>query len=247
MAYRFLVVVGLLLLALPVVAADTIETWDQGAANFEVYSGAGGLGAAEADQSIFGAAVLGWGVAERFSAYLATTLSADSFLANSETTLGFGVFGTPLDSEHVDLDIGLGMAATGPGLSQAVVAPFWEVNLDQLADLGSYGMYLRGVTEVFGTKTACNKPSRSFDVHLTLGSYYSVNSQRQWFLEYEVTIHEDPRAGDSELKAGLVHVGYNALLNDNLELITDVQVDIPYGDEDATLGFFVGIVATIER
>jgi len=247
MINRSIVVVGLLFTTLPAFAADTIETWGPGAADFEVYSGMSGLGAAEAQQSITGTAVMGWGVAEKFSAYMATSLAADSYLANTETTLEFGVFGTPLDSEHVDLDLGLAMKAAGPGLSQTVVAPFWEVNLDKVADLAAYGMYVRGMTEIFGTKTDCNKPARSFDVNLTLGSYYSVSPRQQLLLEYEVTIHEDPDAGDAELKAGVAHVGYNVLLNDTLELITDVHFDIPHGDEKSSVGFFVGIIATLER
>jgi len=55
-------------------AADTLETWDTGAGNFELYSAVDGVGETVADQAVAGAMVMGWGVARRFSAYLATAM-----------------------------------------------------------------------------------------------------------------------------------------------------------------------------
>ena len=235
----------LTILATPALPADTLETWDQGAGNFELYSALDGIGKTVADQAVAGAMVMGWGVANRFSAYLATFMSADGYLTGAETQLNLGVFGTPVDTDHFDVDLLLDMRVGGDEMNEAVVMPAVELNLDRAPDLSAYGLYFRGSAEIAGRETELGQPERHVDLGLTLGTYVTLSSRHQLLLQYEATVHDNPGPETRKFEHGAVALGYNALLGDNLELITETRVGIAQGHGQAALGFMVGFIATL--
>jgi len=244
--FRYLISVSLIVLGiLPCYGADTIETWDKGAADFEVYLGADALGAAVENQEINSVAVLGWGVAERFSAYMATGFTADSYLNNAEPELSLGFFGTPLESEHVDLDLGLNMSVGGPGFSEATANPFFELNLDRQKEMDTWGAYLRGGAEIHGTPPSGDSVERVIDLNITCGTYYCLHAGHQILLEYDFSFMEKTDPGQGSFENGALALGYNVLLNESLELITEARLNIPRDDEKITSGFFAGLIATL--
>ncbi len=71
--------VAVLCFCLPSLAADTVEQWGLGASNYELYLGARGLGVGPTDRRIFGETVIGMGIVEGASAYLAASASANEW------------------------------------------------------------------------------------------------------------------------------------------------------------------------
>ncbi len=120
---RCVLCVIILAVAHSVRAADTLETWDTGAGNFEMYSGFGGLGNDAESQIVDSSLLIGWGVADRFSSYLSTSLSSNGYFTSAESELNLGAFGTLHDSDHFDFDLGLDMIVSGPGMTEAAVVP----------------------------------------------------------------------------------------------------------------------------
>ena len=230
-------------LATPSAAIDTIETWAAGEADVEFYLGFDGAGLPGVEQTLSGAMVLGWGLADRFSTFVATGIQADGYLTRAETELDFGIFGTPLDTDHVDLDLLLDLRASGPQMSEASVVPAVELNLDREPDLGSYGLFLRGAAEISSHEHDDGRVERHVDLGIVGGAYYTVSPGHQILAKYGATVHE--RApGHARFETGAVSVGYNAMLTDYLELITATSLEFAHEDRDASVGFVAGVIAT---
>ncbi len=245
-AFRHLLAVCLVFtVCQPAWAADTIETWDQGAADFEIYFGTDEIGGPASEHKISSTALMGWGLAERFSAFMSLGTESDSFLNNSEGELDFGFFGTPLDTKNVDLDLGFILKLAGPGLSETTATPFFEINLDSARQENPYGIYLRGMIDISGTYTENQQPIRNVDMNFTLGTFYTLYPGQQLFLEYDATFKDEPDPEESSFENGSLALGYNLMLNETLELITEARLNIPLENEKTSVGFFVGLIATL--
>jgi hypothetical protein len=240
-------IIVLTILSWPVVteAADTLETWDAGAGNFEMYSGFEGVGAETLDQGLSSSLLVGWGVADRFSSYLGTSIATDGYFSSAETELDLGAFGTLYNSDHLDFDLGLNMTVSGPGMEQAAFVPAFELNLDHSPDLATYGFYTRGAAVINGGDPGDEELRRHVDWNFSFGSYYTLSPRQQVLLEYDITIHDEPEPGIPDIPRGAVALGYNALLNEDLELISEFRLDVPQGDEDYQVGFMLGVIATL--
>lgn len=241
----WMILVSFVLFAGDALGADTVETWEAGTGNFELFSEFAGVGSAASDQGLASAVLLGWGVANRFSAFAATAVSADGNLANAEPELILGAFATPYESKHLDFDLGLDMVAFGPGLQEAMIVPAFEINLDRTPDLSTMGLYLRGAAKIAGGDADIDEVHRHVDLAFTLGSYFTLSPSQQILLQYDIVVHDEPEPGVPDVERGALALGYNAMLNDSLELITEAWLDVPQNDEDAHLGLRVGIIATL--
>lgn len=237
----------LVLLAAVAEAADTVETWDKGAGDLDVYMLMEGVGAAESSQAVAGDIMVGWGLADRFSAYLGTTMQADGYLMNGGTELGLGVFGTPVETDHLDLDLFLDLRSAGEGLSTLQVEPACELNWDAAPDMSTWGLYLRGGLAIAGRESPDKAAGveRYADLGMTVGSYWSLDEHHQLLVEFDATVHDHAAGEGSGLETGGVALGYNVFLHDTLELINQVRVDLPQGDERAAVGFMIGLIATL--
>jgi len=244
-AQILLIIFGLLIIATPALAIDTVETWAEGDGNVELYSGFDGVGEDTADQALAGAMLMGWGVANRFSAYMATAMEADGYFTGAETELNLGVFGTPVDTDHFDVDLILDMRVAGHEMNEATVVPAIELNLDHTPDLGTYGMFVRGAAQVGGSENPDGEPTRHTDLGFDVGGYYTLSPNHQLLLMYDATIHDKADPEKSGFEHGAVALGYNALLGDNLELITETSMGIAQAGSVSSLGFMVGFIATL--
>jgi len=217
-------------------AADTVETWDAGALDVDFYLGYDGAGGA--DRSVHGDVMVGYGIADRLSIYLGTTVTAHESLANGEPGLYLGVFGTVVDSDHFDFDLFLDVGAGGEGMSELGVTPSLELNFDVDPDHGSFGAYVRA-----GLAAHAPESTRVvFDVVLNPGVYLTVAEEHQLFLEYDMAVSP----ADNAVEVGGVAMGYNVVVNDALELISQVHVDIPQAGENPVVSFTAGFIATID-
>ncbi len=226
-------------------AADTVETWDVGATDVDFYMGMENLGLSREEGGVFGDIMLGFGIVERFSVYIGTTLQADRTLGQSDHQHYLGLFGTPIESDHVDFDLFLDFTGSGSDLT---ITPSFELNLDRDPDMSSYGFYLRSGV-VFNhiapdTEAAESKPEIGTTIEFTPGLYWSLTDHSQLLLEYSTGYLPSPAADEDNWEVGHMHIGYNHLLTDTIELITEANWALEKTDGITPWGGFVGIIVT---
>jgi hypothetical protein len=231
-----------LLASTPARASDTVETWDVGATNVDFYLGFFGLNADGGGS--FGDIMLGYGIVERFSAYLGTTLTSDEHLGNGATEAYLGIFGTVIDSAHVDLDVLLQVMS---GAGEFALTPALELNVDADPDMRSWGAYLRTHLPVHGRPThpVTMASDTTYHVGLTLGAYRALGDRHQLLIEYQVDLHPDPIPEQPGIELGAVAIGYNLRLTDSLELINEVYAEVaPAAGERIGYGIMTGFIAS---
>ncbi len=232
-------------------AADTTEVFDVGATDFEAYLGFDGLGLGEYEKTIWAEVLLGLGVMESFSGYVAAAGESNEAFGNGGGSVCFGIFGTPVDTDHFDLDLFLD-AGHAPG--EFALTPAVEINLDAEPDLALFGFYLRAEEALTGrddsepddlSTPAVDESNEQYTLTpstgLTAGAYWTLGEIHQLLLEYDMAFHHEQ--GETEL--GAVALGYNLMIFEPLELITQLSFDIPNSGEDASLGLMVGLIGTM--
>lgn len=234
-------------------AADTTETFGQGATDFELYAGFEGIGLKKYERAVTTEALAGFGFQERWSGYLTLGSAANDRFSGATGEFGLGTFATVLDSDHLDLDLFLGSTY---GEATMAVAPAFELNLDARPDLAAYGMYLRGAEVLNGRDAALDDSSATEteeqheftpSTELTLGAYLTIKEGQQLLLEYDMAFHHGdlgPEPPPRNEVGGLV-LGYNRQVLDNIELVTQAGLDIPNKGEKASGSVSVGIIATM--
>lgn len=225
-------------------AADTLETFEAGALDVELYTGYEGLGAARERHSVFGDLYLGYGITDRLSAFVGTLVHFDGRLSNPDPDVYLGVYGTPVDTAHFDLDLSLAFDALGAGLRELQVTPGLELNLDLDSPVGPWGLYLRAALPVHGG--ADGEPIAARQLDLVPGVWWTVREGHQLLLEYATSAHRASPEADGHLEAGAFALGYNLTLTPALELISQVSVRLPEGGEPAAAGLILGFIATPE-
>ena len=98
----------------------------------------------------------------------------------------------------------------------------------------------RGFSAYVGTALAADGNFDQTETELDLGA------RRQLVLEYDITLHDRPEPGTPDVERGALALGYNVLLSDSLELITEARLDVPQFNESATLGLVVGVIPALD-
>ena len=80
---------------------------------------------------------------------------------------------------------------------------------------------------------------------LTIGGYYAIKEGHQLFLSYDMSFNHRHLDGERETDIGGIALGYNAMLTDTIELITEINFDITQDDEDFGADFLVGFITTL--
>lgn len=220
-------------------AADTVETFDPGMSNMELYLGHDGIGRNAADQALAGEMLLGLGLTPRLSAYISTVQTSNTFLTDGVRELGIGLFGTVRDGDHVDLDLMLDLRTLHDAGSTAAVHPALELNWDAAPDLARWGLYARTGLALSGEETDLG-PRRLHEVDLTLGLYRTLGSGRQFLLEYDWN-----RCGtDGCWQQGSLVAGFNAEISGGMELISQVGLGTP-GRDASGFGLMFGVIRSL--
>jgi len=232
-------------LSSPARAADTVETWDVGATDVDLYLGFDGIGPDDDARALYGDIMLGFGLVERLSAYIGATLSANDHFADGNADVYLGIFGTPVDTSHFDLDLFLDITAGGDGFDQFALTPSTEFNFDLDPDMSSWGLYLRAGVPIYGERQheGPDEHHRVLDVELNPGTYLTLGPGHQLLLEFDLAFH--PHHDTHPTHIGGVALGYNVTLAEPLELINQVYLDIPQGEETPAVGLFTGIIVTM--
>jgi hypothetical protein len=206
------------------------------------------LGAGRVGAGVFGDLQVGYGVADRLSAYLGVTLQANGFLADAAPGLRLGAFTTLIDTDHFDLDLLLEFGGDGPGFSRVHVLPGTELNLDFDTALGRVGLYLRGGLRVAGQQiagVAAPAYETTLQLQLTPGLSWSPREGHRLLVETGGLVHfacsEAPRHWEH---AG-VALGYNRVLSPQLELITQVSLTPRLEGGSPVFGVLAGFIATV--
>ncbi|HPF36082.1 MAG TPA: hypothetical protein P5571_04495 [Candidatus Krumholzibacteria bacterium] len=230
----------LLLLAGPSArAADTVETFEPGMSDMELYLAHDGLGRDSAEQAVAGEMVLGVGLTPRLSAYISTVQSSNPYFTEGVRELGIGLFGTVRDGDHVDLDLMLDLRTLHDGASAASVHPSLELNWDAAPDLARWGLYARTGLALSGETTDLG-PRRIREMDVTLGFYRTLGAGRQLLLEYDW--NRCDAAGCWE--QGSLVAGFNAELVTGMELISQVGLGTP-GAGASGVGFLFGLIRSL--
>jgi len=227
-------------------AADTTEPFDAGAGDVDFYVGLDGLGGAAADRALAGELMVGYGVLERFSMTLGVSLERTGELDTSASDVYVGLIGTPLETDHVDLDLLLTASSAGARPGDLGLTPAVELNVDGDAEMRSWGLYLRAGLPISSASDADTATRRlQLGLAMTAGAYVQLGADHQLLLEYDWA--HDLRAAPDEdaLEQGGFAFGYNVTLSDRFELINQLYVDVPQADAPVTLGVMSGFIVTL--
>jgi hypothetical protein len=212
----------------PADAADTIEPWQRAATDVETYVGFQGRG--QAQQLVYGR-----GITDRLSAYV----SADGSVPRALDSVHAGVFGTVVDTRHVDVDLLLGAGLGGAGWREYEVVPTVEVNVDRTPERDAFGGYLRLSAPVQGPGRA------TIACVINPGVYLTLSRRRQLLLEWDTTAWLG-RADQQRATHG-VALGYNVTLSPTIELISEVHLALPSSRGSASAAFRAGVIVTLPR
>ena len=231
-------------------AADTVETFGVGATDAEFYLGLDGIGLDENETTFFSDILFGYGLIDRFSAYLGCTLEGTERFSNSAAFINMGLFGTPLETVHVDLDLFLGVVGGGNGFSVFRLTPAMELNLDHDPEMRTYGFYLHAGVPIWGQDRSRVDIEATgydivFDIETVVGFYYNVADGHQILIEHDLVFHPALSGSDSIAEIGGVAFGYNVGLHVAIEMINRVYIDVPGDGESVSVGVMSGIIVTL--
>lgn len=231
-------------------AADTVETFEPGASDVELYVGYDGIGLEKEQRGVYGDMMLGYGLRDRLSAFAGVVLEGNDGFSTGATTNYIGVFGTPVDTDHFDMDLIFGVSSGGPD-QMFEVRPALELNLDSDPDMAGAGAYVRAPFPIYGREVASpihpsdDETEITIQIETTAGAYAMLAPGHQLLVEYNMGFHLDPSEDEQTTELGGVSLGYNVELADGFELINQVFADIPQGDEGASFGVMTGFLATV--
>ena len=238
----------LLLLSGPRLAhgADTVEPYDRGLSDFELYLGYDGVGHPLDAHTLAGDVALGIGITDRFSFVAGTTVQGYRRMRAGDAAVSAGLLGTVLDTDHVDLDLIVSLGLGGAGLRGVTFTPAFELNVDRKPDLAAYGLYLRGalVLAVDGVDGSGDESTFVHHYVLTAGAYVTLGRRHQILLEFDSAYHPTLLSGERHFDLGGLALGYNVRLAPWAELITQVYVNLPQDDERPSVGFLTGVIFT---
>lgn len=207
-------------------AADTVEVWDVGASDIEFYAGLERWREPASQRRAFGEMVWGMGVSRRISTWFSLAHEVDGAADAAGSTAALGMFGSLVDTPHVDVDALLDASQASGALD---LAPGLELNLDSRDDVGGWGAYLR----VFrSARVAGDGPPTAWTVQQ--GLYGHVGERAMVLLEGEGAVEGDaltPRLA----------LGLNMTMSDALEWISEAWVT----PGEPVPGVLVGFIATI--
>ncbi len=248
-------VVAVLLFAAGAESADTVETFDAGALDVETYFGVTGFGLERSEQTVNANTVLGYGLLDGLSGYMAFGAETNTYLVEGDGGIAFGLFGTPLDTQHFDADLLADVSLDGGNMSALAATPGFELNFDLKPDMGLCGLYFRAEPTISGRETQESAANADPDaepeyeyvwtLNNTIGTYVALGERHQILVEYLRSETRNPAEGDPGLEDEMFAIGYNVVVNDRLEIVTEFSAHLPHHDEDFFWGATIGFVGTI--
>jgi len=201
-------------------ALDTWETWDPGGVGIDMgFTGGFALGGRDKAPSVetsAGTWVYGYLGLETISVY--GWVEVYGYGDSAELGGGWGLYGTPIDTNHFDMDVGFLFSAYHGSIAPT---PWIELNLDVKPDMELFGVFARA--ELYPSITPVGPtPEIAVDLALTAGTYLSVGTG-QVLLGWRgaAGLYADGGFGHAAV------LGWNPGLADWGELVTEVEVAVP--------------------
>lgn len=234
------IVAALVLLAGPLRAADTVETWDAGAIDVDAYVGVEGLGESREERVLYLDAMLGYGLVDRLSVYAGSTQTTD------DDSIYLGVFGTLIDGDAVDLDLFLDFSFGGDAYSDATVTPALELNVDADPARGSWGVYLcAGLPVTSGTGEE-QVPELTHALEWTSGAYLTIAEGHMLFVEHDMVWERPASSERRPPEHASVAAGYNVTLGPTTELVNELRVAPSSSKAFGSVGLMTGVILTLD-
>lgn len=206
------------------------------------------MGLARGQRELSHEFILGYGVGEWGSVYVGSNLTSDQQDFATDTDLLTGIMVTVLDGSHLDLDLMLDLGAPSHDLKALRWAPSIELNYDDDPDMASWGVYLRTGIEGRRERGEFEGDARSWhersDFGVNPGAYLRLSERHELLIEYDQTIALGEGRAADENGSG-IGLGFNLLLSDSVELISQIHRDFPRAGDRARLGLSVGFIATL--
>lgn len=229
-------------------AADTLEVFDKAAFDFEFYVATAGLGAGE--RQLTSDLVFGYGITNYLSVFIGWTSQSDDQFEKDSHEVSGGIALQALNTTHFDIDLFIESRMNVKG-EEPLIRPGFELNFDIEQDLSLAGFYLRAALPLYNrTLNAVDHPTKTHTLagrHLEVvfGAYYTLFKDHQILVEHDVEFR--PQANNDERTFGIggIAIGYNYVINNTVELITQSYIDIPQENEDLCFGFSIGAILTI--
>ncbi len=226
------VTTALLLFTASIHALDTTEPFDIGFSDLEMVGAYSNLGDKE-NAGFVWEGVVGAGLTSNLSASFVYGVGSNQYLAGAEQEFSFGLFYTAIDKEMFKFDIFGGPSSTGD-LGVGV-----ELNLD-FPRMGIQLSVEEGMT---------NRETPGDEWQFTTAwsplMYYNAGNWAQVLtaVDFEL-LHQAPQ-GEDELKIGAFSLGFNFMAHSALEILTQLDFDIPQNEEDASVGFTLQFISTL--
>lgn len=215
-------------------AADTTEIWAQGELEADLLLSYAGLGLAREERGLGAELLLGYGLFSWLSLHGGVAMEADELFESGEVWPYAGAMTTPLDTDHLDLDLILeiGTSAAHPG--ELELWPGIELNLDRAPDRAGYGVYLRLALPVgiyLGDNHVPEENGRAalaaLRLDATLGAYLTLSPGHQLLLEGGAIALLHHAGGDpTAVEGASAYLGYNVELPGGLEWVTQVGLEL---------------------
>ncbi len=246
-------------------AGDTTEVLDKGVVELAPTIGFANI--TDENTGWTTSLAVGYGVADFLTITANFEMGSDIALAGAGWAFDFDFLTNLLDTENFDIDFHTDFAYDPAGATirggesgEIVIAPGFEFNFDTDNDMSGFGAYLRadlpihswnlGKERIIGKDADGNniieekdRVKSDVDLDLTLGMYYTILEGHQLFLEGGLTVTNMAKNLDKEVgKEGFVSLGYNVELFENIELVSEVKVNIPEETDDTNGEITVGMI-----
>ncbi len=227
-------------------AVDTVEPFAPGASDFELYAGCEGLGQGLSALSFTEDAVLGYGLTERLSASLNGWVASDRRHRVEAQGMSAGLYGTVLDSPMLDLDLFLAWGMVDDTAARTEFVTGFELNLDSSRS----GLFFTAFETLSARATASRdgvtaNTRRTWLTELGLGGYLDIAEAHQLLMLLDSSLEHVPEPGGSVTDAVGLAFGYNVMVNDSIELISELGADVPTGDLPLAFAASTGLLATL--
>jgi hypothetical protein len=218
-------------------ALDTMEPFAPGFSDAELYLGVENVGESRAQTTPLFAGGVGAGLTERLSLFVGYAANADGYLSQASHGVDVSLYGNLGTWGPWAFDLGATLAE-GAGSLQA--GPFLELNWDLTPEQTTAGLYLRGGPTAAGAGAAVD-----WNWEQGLGGYYTVGEDKQLFLEWGTGYDLGRTPAQRAWQRGTLSLGFNWVVSDTLELITEAGVTLPRSSEASRCQASVGFVATL--
>lgn len=210
-------------------ALDTTEPFDVGLSDVETYVAFGGIGLAKGEKAFSSEHVIGAGITEKFSTTLVASFESDEYFSNGAYALGLGLYYNITESEKFGFDL-MGSLAFNEGFSLGTELNFYFEKV--------------GLQLTFEESMANNGTNKiGFSTAFSPLLHFNLNEDTQLLTAIDFGI--DHTVDDDAFEVGAIGLGLNRVVSDAVEIITEVNYDIPQNDEKGSLGLSVGFIATL--